>query len=115
MLRTILSAILAGALSVSAVATAAAAPASDTTSMKVRIADLDLGSEPGARVALQRIRQAARTICGAEPDSRSLERQTLHATCVRDVVDRTVASADRPALTAVNGGPVVTTTLASAK
>ncbi|HKR88653.1 MAG TPA: UrcA family protein [Phenylobacterium sp.] len=114
--RTILPLLLASAVGLSAAGIATAAPASDaeTTTVRVRVADVDLSSEAGARVALRRITRAAGTICGDEADSRDLQRRALFQACVRGVVDETVASAHSPALAAAAGVPAPASTLAAA-
>lgn len=96
------------------VCAAASPPAPDGLSQRVRVADLDLRSEAGARVALQRIRQAADVVCGGEPDGRELARYSAFQTCVRTAVNRTVAQSDSPALAALNGTPPASSTLAAA-
>jgi UrcA family protein len=113
MLRNLIRSLLAAVLATSATA-AAAAPETETVSITVRVADLDLQSDAGARVALQRIRHAAYVVCGEEPDARDLTRQAMVRACVRDAANRTVASADSPALAALNGTPIRVTTLAAA-
>jgi UrcA family protein len=113
MLRYLAPSLLAAALATSAAA-APAAPAGDRVSIAVRVADLDIQSDAGARIALQRIRKAAREICGEEPDIRDLARQPLVKACMRDTVNAAVASADSPALTTLAGTPMRVTTLAAA-
>ena len=91
-------------------ATTHASPASDassdpaTMSVNVSVADLNLASPVGARIVLQRIHNAAATICGSEPDIRLTERFALYQSCVKTTVDKTVASLDSPLVTAMNGG-----------
>ena len=92
--------------------TAAAQPV-DTISLKVFVGDLNISNEAGAKVALERIRAAARSICGSEP-SAPLSRTMVYAPCVRNITDRAVASLDSPVVTALNGGRAPTT-LASAR
>lgn len=86
-------------------ARAAPAPGPQTATVHVRVADLDLASEAGARVALRRIARAADAVCGDEADTRDLQRRAMFETCVRGVVNETVASAHSPMLAALNGGP----------
>jgi UrcA family protein len=77
---------------------------SDTMSVNVSAAGLDLSSPADAKVVLQRIHSAAHTICGDEPDIHSTERFSLYQSCLKTTVDRTVASLDAPLVTAMNGG-----------
>jgi len=107
--RKLLSSLIAAALALGAALPAAAEAA------KIRTADLNLDSDAGARVALARIHQAARTVCGDEPDAHQLQRQALYSTCIRDAMDRTVAQAHSARLTALNNGPARETTVASAR
>lgn len=115
--RKTLPLLLAAALGLSAAGAASAAPAAksptETTSVRVRVADVDLQSEAGARVALRRITRAAAAICGDEADTRDLQRRALFQTCVRSVVDETVASAHSPMLAALNGTPAPATLAAA--
>jgi len=86
----------------------------DAVSVKVSIGDLNLGSTIGAKTALQRIRHAAKDICGEAPDPRAIEMGRQYAGCMDDTVNRAVASLDNPTVTALNGGHgQATTVLAS--
>jgi UrcA family protein len=93
-----------------AAATTHASPAAEASSdpsamsVSVSVADLNLSSAAGARIVLQRIHNAAKTICGDETDVRLTERFALYQSCVKTTVDRTVASLDSPIVTAMNGG-----------
>lgn len=113
MLRSLLPSLLAAALTASAVPAVAAE--AERISVPVQVADLDIHSDAGAWVALNRIRRAAQAICG-ETDSRQLARQAMIDRCVADAVNTTVAQANSPALAALNGTPLqpATTTLAAA-
>jgi UrcA family protein len=75
----------------------------DTVSVKVFLADLDLSSPAGARVVLQRIRNAARAICGDEPAPAALDRAGPYRACVATTIDGAVASLGAPMVTALNG------------
>lgn len=103
------------ALALSAAAVQAQ-PVGPEMSVRVNVAGLDLRSEAGARVALQRVDRAAAEICGAEPDIRLLARAALYRACVRKAVEAAVASAGVPMLSeleAAKGGK--TTVLASGR
>ena len=85
----------------------AASPSSfdpDTVSIKVKIADLNLSSEAGATAALQRIHQAAKTICGDEPPVKVLAGGAEYRACMTSVTNRAVTSLDSPYVTAMNRG-----------
>jgi UrcA family protein len=111
MLRSLLPTLLAAA-ALATGATAARAAEPERLSVPVRVGDLDIRTEAGAEVALRRIQRAAVAICG-EADSKQLTRQALIDACVREAVNTTVASANSPALAALNGTPVQATTFAA--
>lgn len=77
----------------------------DIISVKVSLADLNLSHEPGARIALRRIRNAAREICGVEPGPPLIRESELYRACQRSAVDRAVARLDVPTVTALNARP----------
>jgi UrcA family protein len=112
MRRNLVTPLVALALAVGA--TAAAAEPAESISQAVRVADLDLQSPAGARVALLRLRQAARTICGDNTGSRDLRQQMLFEACMREAVNATVAAAHNPLLAALNGTPLADARVASA-
>ena len=113
--RKIVPALLAAALMGGAGAHAAAAEPAAETTVKVRVAGLDLESDAGARIALARIHRAAGKVCGGEPETRLLDRRAAYDGCVREAVDRTVASAHSSRLTALNGAKERDAQLASAR
>ena len=112
--RKIVPALLAAALMAGPGASAAATEPAVAVA-KVRVADLNLESDAGARVALTRIHRAAVKVCGGEPEARLLERRAAYEGCVREAVDRTVASAHSARLKALNGAEERVTRLASAR
>jgi UrcA family protein len=61
-------------------------------SVRVSVADLDLGGNAGADVALRRIHRAAVVICGDEPQSSGLARYGLFRGCVKTTVRNALAS-----------------------
>jgi UrcA family protein len=101
-------------------ASAHAAPAGsrsfepDITSVRVSVADLNLGSRAGARTVLRRIHNAASEICGDEPETRQLGRAEKLRTCMKTTVDRAVVSLGNPTVTALNGGPARVETIVAA-
>ena len=73
---------------------------SQPTRVAVKVGDLDLASEQGSAVMLQRISHAALEACGASsfsvPDYRWA---TKHSACYRGSMDRAVADVAAPAVT----------------
>lgn len=70
----------------------------NTTS--VHYADLDLSGSAGANILQQRVRLAARQVCGSAPDVRELQRTATHRACVANAelsaqsqVERVIAQA----------------------
>jgi UrcA family protein len=97
------------ALAVGPGATSAfAASPDDPISVKVSIADLNMASEAGARTALARIQYAADRACGGDVSDQTLGEQMQFRSCARQAVERTIASINQPALTAVSQGRHVT-------
>jgi UrcA family protein len=94
---------LAALVALGFAAAAHAAPDADTVSVKVRTAGLNLASDPGARIALNRVHQAADKICGGRPDSRALGELATYRACLKTTVDSAVASTNAPTLQALNG------------
>lgn len=80
---------------------ALSAPDPDQVSVKVKVGDLNLGTESGAKSALYRIRMAASGLCGGEPPLRDLSSSTRYYACVNQTVGTAVASANQPVLAAV--------------
>ena len=110
--KTITATVLA--LSLAAGASTASAQTSDVVKVKVSVAGLNASSERGASIILRRIRNAAAEVCGPEPTA-PLDRMAVFQPCVKSVTDHTVASLHNPMLTALNGGPSLSSTLASAR
>lgn len=82
-------------------------------SVTVQTAGLNLDTEAGARIALNRLRAAARQVCGAKPSVRDFQARASYQACVRDAVDATVASSGSPMLAKLNGTPQSPATLAA--
>jgi UrcA family protein len=101
--KTLFAAVFALGLAANAQAAPPTAPyAGDTVSVRVSLTDLNLDHEPGARMALYRIRKAAGYVCGGDPGSPLLKLSALYRACQRDSVDRAVATLDQPRVTALN-------------
>ena len=76
-----------------------AAHAEDAT-MRVRIGDLNLHHEDGAKVALQRIKSAATRFCGSEITS-PLEFAKQVNSCRKDMTEKAVVQLNAPLVTAL--------------
>lgn len=70
-------------------------------SVKVSYADLDLSKQAGAEALYQRIRTAARTVCG-RPSSREIVRLMLFRQCYGEAIDTAVKRIDISSLYAVH-------------
>jgi UrcA family protein len=88
-------------------------PNPDEITVRVPVGDLNLGTEPGATVALTRISSAAREICGPAPTLMDLNQSARYQACLNRTVGTAVASANQPMLTAVAGRSFRPTLLAS--
>jgi UrcA family protein len=97
------------------VAAAQAQPPAPEMSVRVDVADLNMQSEAGARLTLQRIENAAAAICGREEDIRLLGRAAMQRACVRKTVQAAVGSVDSPRLTEASGRTSQHTVVASAR
>jgi UrcA family protein len=67
----------------------------------VKYSDLDLRTERGARILLERIQLAADQVCPPAADSRSLSRVEARAACEKDAIARAVDQVGSPRLAAV--------------
>jgi UrcA family protein len=73
------------------------APALPARTLIVSFADLNVGEEPGAKALIGRIKAAAQKVCGPRPSSPLLNREMIsYKTCVRDAMERGIASANQP-------------------
>jgi UrcA family protein len=77
----------------------------DAFETTVKLADLNLNSVSGAAVALDRIRLAARQVCGAPPNPNETVRLQRHRACVAAAVDDAVDALDAPLVTARHNRP----------
>ncbi len=64
----------------------------------VRAGDLDLTRKDGAEELLQRLAFAAVRVCDAETSNRDLKMHKFHRACMKDTMDRAVASVPSPLL-----------------
>lgn len=101
--------VIAGAVVLASAVALGAAPAyaanlNDPVTIRVSVADLNMTSDVGAQEALARIRHAAKEICGDSGVGGLVAEQIESHSCVVDAVERAVANADQPTLTAVSQG-----------
>jgi UrcA family protein len=80
---------------------ASTAPA-DSASEKVTYRDLNIGTPSGAATLYQRIRAAARDVCGEE--GRGLDEQRAWRSCYHTAVSEAVAQVNNPLLTQASRG-----------
>lgn len=78
------------------------APPPDSHWVKVSMADLDLANENGAKVAFQRINDAARRVCSEEPSTRDVDLTYPYVACFEATVDHAVGVLGSPRVTALN-------------
>jgi UrcA family protein len=90
--------ILAAFMATSVLAAGSAQAQNDV--MVVRVGDLNVASQQGAQVALQRIKSAASQFCGGE-GSRDLGRIAEHRSCETRMIGKAVRSLDAPVVTAL--------------
>jgi len=75
----------------------------DSRSMKVSLADLDVGTPAGAQVARDRIHEAARRLCSQLDDMDDLGHQPQFVACVESAMAEAWQRLPGPAVAAVNG------------
>ena len=100
--KTLLSSVIA--LSATAFAAAAQPVDPEVISVKVSMADLDLGSKAGAAAGLSRIEAASEKACGGQPQTLQLRRQARYRACMKSTVSHAVASLGSPLVTAIYTG-----------
>lgn len=67
---------------------------SETRAANVSLADLDLSTPEGARIARERLAAAARRVCGELAKGQDLLYEPSYTTCVRDSLARALAQTD---------------------
>jgi UrcA family protein len=92
--------VLLGSPAAQAAGPAAAAFGGDPPSVAVRYGDLNLASEHGARILLERLQHAATTVC-PYADERGVDRRAIRNRCVREAVARAVRQVGSPILAAL--------------
>ena len=88
---------------------------SESVSVKVNYLDLDTTGMAGAKVLLQRIRRAAKQVCGPEPGIGATAWQYEYLPCVNQATENAVAGLNNPIVTALNGGPKTSGAIVMAK
>ena len=86
---------------VAAALSLASAAGAQAQSVKVSLVGLNVNTAAGARVALTRIRNAARELCGDDWSYREIEAGASWDACFNGAVDRAVAKVNRPMLTSL--------------
>jgi UrcA family protein len=105
--RALVPGLAAAVLLATAGASARAAPAELSTSVRVNFADLDINDPAGADALLKRIGRAAVTVCGGEPGTPLLEAEvTDYQQCREDAIRHAVRRLNAPLVTAVANGVV---------
>ena len=103
--KALITALATACLGFAGVSQATPAADSETASVKVSIADLNVRSEAGARAALRRFRAAAEDVCGYKQGHTSIARAADQSACVKAAVDGAVVSLGEPMVTALNASP----------
>jgi UrcA family protein len=88
--KTTFAAVAALSLFAGVSTASAATPSTDTVSVTVSYEGLDLNSDAGARIMLQRIAHAAGEVCGSQPDTRLLDQTHAYKSCMTSVTNRAV-------------------------
>jgi UrcA family protein len=83
------------------------APAPETLSARVSLADVDLSTPEGQRIAYERLRQTARRLCSRLEDMhlQSLAHHPTYITCVDETLARGLQQVNGPALAATQKSP----------
>jgi UrcA family protein len=95
-----------------ALAASGVASAEDGT-MSVRIGDLNVRSDAGAKAALARIHSAAASFCGGET-ARDLATIAQQRACVHRMTGKAVDTLGAPKVSALSGRPAAAIVLAAA-
>ena len=90
---------------ISAQASPPVSPTPEVISVRVPLADLDLGAKAGAAAALNRIHKAARFICGSEAGFSTLHNYLLYQACIKQTSGAAQASLSAQIALAQNGQP----------
>jgi len=78
-----------------------------TRQMVVSFGDLNVHSEADARVLLNRLRMAARIVCGSAPMFGDLNDQAFYDACRKNALDNAVATVGAPEVVEIyRGSPI---------
>lgn len=95
----------------SALALAASVPSAhaqpEQRQIAVRYADLDISRPAGAEALIDRIRLAARNVCGAEADIRDIARFRAQTRCQHEAEEAAIRSLHSPLLAKLYGKPAL--------
>jgi UrcA family protein len=94
-------------------ATAQASLSMKTKQMTISFGDLNVHSEVGAGVLLNRMRLAARIVCGPEPTFLDLRGRHTFDACRKNALDNAVAAVGTPEVVAIYRGSAAETRTAS--
>lgn len=97
-------AVLCAALGASVFMGAATVARAEDGTMRVKLADLNLSTQAGARTALARIRWNAGIFCEASPGLKALERSAPVDRCVSDMTRKGVSQLNAPLVAALLNG-----------
>ena len=86
---------------------------SDIVAVIVPTTGLNLRSEHGAQVALQRVHNAAHEVCGVQPDIRDIGPYEAYDACLKTTVDRAVVTSGSPTMALLNGAASAPTQFAA--
>lgn len=82
-----------------------------TTQMTISFGDLNVHSQAGAGILLNRMQMAARIVCGPEPMFLDLNGRHLYDACRKNALESAVASVGAPEVVEIyRGSPVETRT-----
>jgi len=97
-------AILCAALAASAFMGAMTAAQAEDGQMRVKLGDLNLATDDGAKTALVRIQSQADSFCEVSSGRQSLERVAVENRCVTSMTRKSVAQLNAPLVTALLEG-----------
>ena len=112
--RPLISALaLTGLVAFNQSATAQTPFSMKTKQMAISFGDLNVHSEVGARVLLNRLRTAARIVCGPAPLFLDLSDRDFYDACRKNALDKAVAAVGAPEVGEIYRGSAVATRTAS--
>lgn len=104
MKRLSIIATMAAMVAVSGGLSANAGETQPTYQTFVSYSDLDLSKPSNAQILIDRITDAASSVCRKDVDVSKLIWSRLYQSCVKEAADRAVAKVDRPIVTALHSG-----------